>query len=74
MSGFFTYIHPILRPMGFLDKLFGGGKRDLNFTSSAELMPENIFWNIILISFNEAAGETICTSIVKRNGCVSASY
>jgi hypothetical protein len=43
--------------MGFLDKLFGGGKKDLDFTPTAELMPEDIFWNIIMTSFNEAAGE-----------------
>lgn len=44
--------------MAFLDKLFGGGKKEVNFTPSAELMQEPVFWEIILTSFNEAGGET----------------
>ena len=44
--------------MGFFDKLFGGEKKEINFTPSAELMHEGTFWNIILTSFNEAGGET----------------
>jgi hypothetical protein len=43
--------------MAFFDKLFGGSKKESNFTPSAELMPADIFWDLILTSSNEAGGE-----------------
>jgi hypothetical protein len=39
--------------MGFFDKLFGNGKKK-NFTASADLMPENQFWEIIETTFHNA--------------------
>jgi len=42
--------------MGFLRNLFGGGKRS-DFTPSTELMPEERFWELIVVSHKKADGE-----------------
>ncbi|HEY4062967.1 MAG TPA: DUF4240 domain-containing protein [Puia sp.] len=42
--------------MGFLNKLFGGPEKDPDFTPSSDLMSEDVFWDLILTSFNEAGG------------------
>jgi hypothetical protein len=43
--------------MGFFDNLFGGGKKESDFTPSAELMPEDQFWKLIVQANKEAAGD-----------------
>ncbi|HXB08172.1 MAG TPA: DUF4240 domain-containing protein [Puia sp.] len=43
--------------MGFFDKLFGGSKKESGFTPSAELMPEDRFWGLIVASNEESEGD-----------------
>ena len=43
--------------MGILDKLFGGGKKETDFRPSADLMPEDRFWELIVVSNQEAGGD-----------------
>jgi len=40
--------------MGLFDKLFGGGKKNINFTSTDELLEDERFWEIILTTKNNS--------------------
>jgi hypothetical protein len=44
--------------MGFLDKLFGGGKKSSDFVPSSDLMPEEKFWQLIGQSLKAADGDS----------------
>src|SRR6202035_936121 len=43
--------------MGIFGKLFGGGKKDPNYVPSADLMPEDTFWNLIQESRKNSGGD-----------------
>lgn len=43
--------------MAFFDKIFGGGKKESDFTPSADLMPEDRFWELIVASHKRADGD-----------------
>jgi len=42
--------------MGIFGRFFGGPKKDSNFNPSADLMPEDQFWDLLQTSASEAGG------------------